>query len=91
MNSISKHHRAKTVAPQPAESVHIFSSSRSTGQRNRMVEKAAYYAAERRGFEPGHELEDWLAAEQQIDELLMHTDPSEFMDESDSGAEERPW
>ena len=56
-----------------------------------MVEKAAYYAAERRGFEPGHELEDWLAAEQQIDELLMHTDPSEFMDESDSGAEERPW
>jgi len=25
----------------------------------------AYYMAEQRGFEPGHELEDWLNAEQQ--------------------------
>ncbi len=26
----------------------------------------AYYRAERRGFLPGHDLEDWLAAERQI-------------------------
>lgn len=25
----------------------------------------AYFMAEQRGFEPGHELEDWLSAEQQ--------------------------
>lgn len=25
----------------------------------------AYYMAEQRGFEPGHELQDWLNAEQQ--------------------------
>lgn len=31
--------------------------------------EAAYYHAERRGFVPGRELEDWLAAEQQIDEF----------------------
>lgn len=28
-----------------------------------MVEEAAYYLAEQRGFEPGHELKDWLQAE----------------------------
>lgn len=27
---------------------------------------AAYHLAERRGFAPGHELEDWLAAETQV-------------------------
>ena len=32
--------------------------------------EAAYYYAERRGFVPGRELEDWLAAELQIDEFM---------------------
>jgi hypothetical protein len=27
---------------------------------------AAYYLAESRNFEPGHELEDWLSAEAQV-------------------------
>jgi len=31
-----------------------------------MIEKAAYQLAEKRGFIPGHELEDWLEAETQI-------------------------
>ena len=31
------------------------------------IAMAAYYNAERRGFEPGHELEDWLDAEKSID------------------------
>jgi hypothetical protein len=31
-----------------------------------MIAVAAYYLAEQRRFAPGHELEDWLAAEQQI-------------------------
>ncbi|MET0660154.1 MAG: DUF2934 domain-containing protein [Steroidobacteraceae bacterium] len=31
-----------------------------------MIATAAYYIAEQRNFEPGHELEDWLAAERQI-------------------------
>lgn len=31
-----------------------------------MIAQAAYYRAERRGFEPGHEMEDWLAAERDI-------------------------
>ena len=31
------------------------------------VALAAYFIAEKRGFEPGHELEDWLAAEAEIE------------------------
>lgn len=31
-----------------------------------MIAVAAYYLAERRQFAPGHELADWLAAEQQL-------------------------
>jgi hypothetical protein len=34
-----------------------------------MIAEAAYYCAEKRGFEPGHELEDWLEAEARIDLL----------------------
>lgn len=38
--------------------------------REVMVAEAAYYCAERRGFAPGHELEDWLEAEAQIEVAL---------------------
>lgn len=30
------------------------------------IARAAYFLAEARGFEPGHDLEDWFAAEQQL-------------------------
>jgi hypothetical protein len=30
------------------------------------IATAAYYKAEARGFEPGHEVEDWLAAEAEL-------------------------
>lgn len=45
-----------------------------------MIAQAAYCRAERRGFEPGHELEDWLAAEQGIDAELTvgHTPVPKF-------------
>ena len=32
-----------------------------------MIDEAAYLLAERRGFTPGSETEDWLAAEAAID------------------------
>ena len=38
--------------------------------RRGMIAKAAYLRAERRGFAPGHEDEDWLAAEAEVDQLL---------------------
>ena len=30
------------------------------------IRRLAYLLSERRGFEPGHETEDWLAAEQEV-------------------------
>ena len=37
-----------------------------TADHQVQVALAAYFIAERRGFDPGHELDDWLAAEAQI-------------------------
>jgi len=31
-----------------------------------MIAEAAYYKAEKQGFEPGHELENWIEAEKEI-------------------------
>lgn len=38
--------------------------------RRVMVAEAAYYRAEKRGFAPGQETSDWLAAEAEIETLL---------------------
>jgi hypothetical protein len=35
-----------------------------------MIRRAAYLRALKRGFQPGRELEDWLAAEAEIDHLI---------------------
>ena len=38
--------------------------------RRALIAENAYRRAERRGFEPGHEDEDWLGAESEVDALL---------------------
>ena len=38
----------------------------SAAQLQAWIAEAAYYRAERRGFEPGRETEDWLAAEAEV-------------------------
>ena len=38
--------------------------------RRELVAAEAYFRAERRGFAPGHELEDWVAAEAAVDSRL---------------------
>ncbi len=35
-------------------------------EREEMVRMAAYFRAERRGFAPGHDWEDWLEAEAEV-------------------------
>jgi len=39
--------------------------------RWKMIAEAAFFRAEQRGFEPGGEIADWLAAEMEVDALLM--------------------
>ena len=40
-------------------------------QRAELIAKAAYYRALHRGFVPGHEQADWLAAEAEVDAELL--------------------
>lgn len=41
------------------------------GVRTALIAEAAYFRAEKRGFAPGHETEDWVAAEAEVDAKLM--------------------
>jgi hypothetical protein len=38
--------------------------------RHSLIEEAAYRRAEARAFAPGHELDDWLAAEAEVDAVI---------------------
>jgi hypothetical protein len=43
-------------------------------RRAALIARAAYFRAQNRGFAPGHEVTDWLAAETEVDaELLRGT------------------
>jgi hypothetical protein len=41
--------------------------------RAALIAQIAYFKAQKRGFEPGHEEEDWLAAEAEVDKRLNGT------------------
>ena len=60
---MAKEHAPKNNA-RPAE---------APANRELMIAEAAYMLAELRQFDPGHELEDWLAAEAMIDAGLNPT------------------
>ncbi len=53
--------------PQAEEGADAGLTDATSELRQRMIAEAAYFQAERRGFSPGCELEDWLAAETQVD------------------------
>lgn len=39
-------------------------------ERSVMIAEAAYYKSQARGFEPGHEVDDWLSAERAVEAML---------------------
>jgi len=43
----------------------------SPEERHRLIAEAAYFRASRRGFDGGADVEDWLAAEAEIDGKLL--------------------
>jgi hypothetical protein len=44
-------------------------------RRRALIAEAAYFRAERRGFAPGYEADDWLAAEVEVDTALTADAP----------------
>jgi hypothetical protein len=66
--------RARNVQP-PTNSIVTRSSAYIEPQvREAMISEAAYFRSAHRGFEPGHEVDDWLAAEAEIDAALTRGD-----------------
>lgn len=59
-------------------------------QRFLMIAEAAYFRAQQRHFSPGHEVEDWLDAERQVDEMLGNMRAVPMQAELQSAAEARP-
>ena len=62
--------RPETTPAQPDSALDSPPSFIGPEQRRAMIAEAAYYRAERRGFETGRELEDWCLAESEIDGKL---------------------
>jgi hypothetical protein len=54
----------KAAAPRtPSGSIR---AEASPEEIRRLIAETAYYRAMERGFEPGHELEDWIEAESEV-------------------------
>jgi Protein of unknown function (DUF2934) len=61
----------KRAGPGPVlRNISLYIVPRVIEDRAVSIAKLAYLMAERRGFRPGHELEDWLAAENEVDQRL---------------------
>ena len=75
--SASKQATTETItAPLPAEAVSPSADAPSAdpAQRHVMIAEAAFYIAQSRGFTPSQELDDWLAAEREIEQRLASPD-----------------
>jgi 1,4-alpha-glucan branching enzyme len=49
-----------------------FDGNQTADERHAQIAAAAYRRAQQRRFEPGHELEDWLEAEREVDAAAAH-------------------
>ena len=54
------------VAKSPLQGIEVPSVAPANDDLQQRIAEAAYYRAERRGFTPGQEVEDWLAAEKEV-------------------------
>src|SRR3954462_2425980 len=68
-------HRPGKTAPDAPSSDVIQTGARSSGGSRadlspeeiyRLIQETAYYKAKARGFQPGHEVQDWIEAEAEV-------------------------
>ena len=57
---------SKSAKSRPVVKTPTGNALRTSEELKEVIAVAAYYLAERRNFEPGHDLEDWLSAEAQV-------------------------
>ena len=58
------------VTPPRFDPLRFVATPPAAKPRGQLIAEIAYFKAQRRGFEPGHEEEDWLAAEAEVDQQL---------------------
>lgn len=64
---IPKKPKAQPAAQPKARPLEVQAEAQATPEELRqLISEAAYYRAKRRGFAPGHELEDWFQAEAEV-------------------------
>ena len=73
----TKNRKASPKQPEPARVIDTRQSVSTTEvtpeERHHLIAKAAYHRAERRGFIPGFEQEDWFEAENEVENQLGKT------------------
>jgi hypothetical protein len=66
--------RAPVAAPKPKQGnpnpQAASSPALNAQERDKLIAQAAYFRAERRGFAPGYELQDWVEAEAEVKRLI---------------------
>jgi len=75
MTAFESQQTAITACPVAATAEEELSPDRSASseppQRHALIAESAFFIAQERGFAPGHELDDWLAAEREVDQGLL--------------------
>jgi hypothetical protein len=61
----------KAIETRRIKDISVTVTSRHYEDRHASIALAAYFRSESRGFTPGHEVEDWLAAEEEVDQRLL--------------------
>jgi hypothetical protein len=67
--NVPRNASAATPKPDSGKSAKPPSNARdqaSAEEVRQLIAEAAYYRAKQRGFEPGHELDDWVQAESEV-------------------------
>ena len=69
---INNHQKTAAILSETPNEL-LVSKGVTSEERNQLIAEAAYFRAEHRSFAPGHELEDWLTAEAEIEGRLLKT------------------
>jgi hypothetical protein len=69
--TVRKRAPRKTITAPTGEGKPTLTRFVGPEHRAALIAEAAFFRAEQRGFDPGREVEDWLAAESEVDARLM--------------------
>ena len=78
--AVKKHRRRAASRPRSRKAAVVYDMPLEGGAqavfdldlRHRMISEAAYYLYTQRGYAEGYDLDDWLQAEAQIDDLILN-------------------